>query len=247
MYRSDDELLTLLGLRLLGFAPSAAIADRIGLPVDSVERELASAAEHGRAVHRSGGRPGWTLTPEGRRHGEALLAVELDRAGAEAAVDRAYRSFLPLNRDLLDTCARWQVKDPAGPVLNDHTDAAYDRAMLDRLSGIDAHIQPICAELGRCLARFDRYGPRLTFALDRVNGGDLDWFTKPLIESYHTVWFELHEDLLATLGLDRTTEPATLAGSNGSNGSGRSVTANGTNTGPPGQRSPAARQHPVGR
>ena len=33
--------------------------------------------------------------------------------------------------------------------------------------------------------------------------GETDWLTKPIIDSYHTVWFELHEDLLATLGLER--------------------------------------------
>jgi hypothetical protein len=27
-----------------------------------------------------------------------------------------------------------------------------------------------------------------------------------MIPSFHTVWFELHEDLLATLGLDRSAE-----------------------------------------
>ena len=40
----------------------------------------------------------------------------------------------------------------------------------------------------------------------RVTEGDRDWFTKPTIDSYHTVWFELHEDLLATLGLERSSE-----------------------------------------
>jgi hypothetical protein len=41
--------------------------------------------------------------------------------------------------------------------------------------------------------------------------GDHDWFTKPILASYHTVWFELHEDLLATLGLDRASETAAAA------------------------------------
>jgi hypothetical protein len=41
-----------------------------------------------------------------------------------------------------------------------------------------------------------------------VQGGDLDWFTRPMIESYHTVWFELHENLLATLGIQRAMEQA---------------------------------------
>jgi hypothetical protein len=29
-----------------------------------------------------------------------------------------------------------------------------------------------------------------------------------MIESYHTVWFELHENLLATLGIQRSKEHA---------------------------------------
>jgi pyruvate,orthophosphate dikinase len=42
--------------------------------------------------------------------------------------------------------------------------------------------------------------------VDRVEAGERDWFTKPLIDSYHTVWFELHEDLLSTLGKERASE-----------------------------------------
>ena len=49
-------------------------------------------------------------------------------------------------------------------------------------------------------------------ALDRIRGGDLDWFTKPMIDSYHTVWFELHENLLATLGIQRAKEKEHAAG-----------------------------------
>jgi hypothetical protein len=33
--------------------------------------------------------------------------------------------------------------------------------------------------------------------------GDRAAFTAPLVESYHTVWFELHQDLLLTLGRQR--------------------------------------------
>jgi hypothetical protein len=48
----------------------------------------------------------------------------------------------------------------------------------------------------------------LAHALERTRAGDADWFTKPTIDSYHTVWFELHENLLATLGIERGTEPS---------------------------------------
>ena len=64
----------------------------------------------------------------------------------------------------------------------------------------------MCEDLSKLLARFATYGPRLRSALQRVENGDVDWFTKPMIDSYHTVWFELHEDLLATLGIERSKE-----------------------------------------
>ena len=57
--------------------------------------------------------------------------------------------------------------------------------------------------------RLGGYGPRLSSALAKVQGGDGEWFTKPTIDSYHTVWFELHENLLATLGIERGAERAT--------------------------------------
>ena len=56
------------------------------------------------------------------------------------------------------------------------------------------------------LDRFRGYGPRLSDAVQRVQKGDTDWFTKPMIASYHTVWFEMHEDLLCTLGIERGAE-----------------------------------------
>jgi hypothetical protein len=42
--------------------------------------------------------------------------------------------------------------------------------------------------------------------MQKLLSGELDWLTKPIMPSYHTVWFELHEDLLATLGIDRASE-----------------------------------------
>jgi VIT1/CCC1 family predicted Fe2+/Mn2+ transporter len=38
--------------------------------------------------------------------------------------------------------------------------------------------------------------------------GDSAWLLKPLIDSYHTVWFELHEDLIGLAGHTREAEAA---------------------------------------
>ena len=60
--------------------------------------------------------------------------------------------------------------------------------------------------LGALLERFGRYGVRLTAAVERVEAGEKEWFTKPLIDSYHTVWMQLHEDLLSAVGVNRADE-----------------------------------------
>jgi hypothetical protein len=56
------------------------------------------------------------------------------------------------------------------------------------------------------LERFGRYSARLRTALERVVAGEPEWFTKPVLDSYHTIWFELHEDLLCTLAIERASE-----------------------------------------
>ena len=49
-----------------------------------------------------------------------------------------------------------------------------------------------------------RSRPRLTAALGRVEAGEIEGLTKPLANSYHDIWMELHEDLIVTLQLTRT-------------------------------------------
>ena len=128
-------------------------------------------------------------------------------------MEGAYSRFLEGNQGFLGLCTDWQLRPDPGdlsgePVMNDHADPAYDEAVIGRLAETDSAIQPVCAALAALLERFGGYGERFATALDRVTGGDLDWFTKPMIESYHTVWFELHENLLATLGIQRSKEHA---------------------------------------
>ncbi len=206
---SDPSLPVLLALRLRSFASAEDVAERSGLAPEVVASELASSAEAGWAVHRDGRVSGWSLTADGRRRGEELLALELEETGARARVEASYRSFLQLNGELLAVCTDWQVVVVDGEQsVNDHADATHDAAVLARLDELHAAAVPVAEELGTTLHRFGPYGPRLAAAHERVRAGDHDWLTRPTIDSYHTVWFELHEDLLATLGRERSQEHA---------------------------------------
>lgn len=143
------------------------------------------------------------LTAEGRsRH--AAWARCTPGSAEESALRRAYERFLPLNADLLRVCSDWQVR--AGGVENDHLDVEYDWAVIDRLRELHERTSPVTRAMSSALARFATHRARLRGALQRVEAGDTDWFTSPRIDSYHTVWMQLHEDLLLALGIDRASE-----------------------------------------
>ena len=206
---SDPRTLVMHGLRLKGFAEAPAVAEVVALPEADVKTVLDSLVDQELASYRDGRLSGFTLTPAGRAEHARLLAEELDLHGVRDAVHASYARFLRHNGDLLAVCTAWQLRDVDGKsTINDHTDTAYDAGVIDQLAEVHGHVEPICAELAGSLQRFSVYGPRLTDALDRVRDGDVDWFTKPMIASYHTIWFELHEDLLSTLGIERGQEVA---------------------------------------
>lgn len=202
---SDTRVLALHGLRLKGFAPIDIVADTLSLDVDDVGEQLAALLADGLVQHRDGRVSGFSLTAAGRIEHHRLLAEELDGLGMRATVERCYGRFLEQNDELLELCTAWQLREVDGAsVVNDHGDPTYDSTIIDRLAVLDDRIQPVCAELGEVLARLARYGPNLRRARDRVEAGEGGYFTAPMLPSYHTVWFELHEDLLTTLGLERT-------------------------------------------
>lgn len=212
---STPTTLTIHGLRLAGLAKPSDVAAIHGLDSPVVERELRWLRNEGLVAPARGDANRWALTAEGRRHGEALLARELagtEQVGGPAAVIDAYHRFVALNQPMLSVCTRWQIVSDDPVVLNDHSDPARDASIIADLHEIDDRVQPICDQLEAVLARFGRYAQGFDEALHRLGRGEIDWLTKPTLLSYHTLWFQLHEDLLATLGLERAAESARLNG-----------------------------------
>ncbi|MBW3548545.1 MAG: transcriptional regulator [Actinobacteria bacterium] len=203
-YPSDPRLVVLHTLAVKGVSSVEALLTATALSATDVVALLDELREAGSVEHREGMPAGWSLTRVGRKERDVLLAEELDVAGARTAVEAAYHRFQPINAELLTTCTAWQLRDSGGAALaNDHADADYDGAVVRRLVELDARARPVLADLAAVLARLGAYRPRLDHALRRVVAGEGDWFTRPLIDSYHTVWFELHQDLLDTLGIER--------------------------------------------
>ena len=107
-----------------------------------------------------------------------------------------------------DTVTAWQLRDPDAQVLNDHADAAYDRAVLDRLAGLHADATGWLGSIEAGCPRLADYGVRLGRALDAALAGDGRYVASPRVDSYHGIWFELHEDLIQLAGRSRADEVA---------------------------------------
>lgn len=202
-HRTGPDLLVLHTLRCIGFADLPRVAAATGLPEPDVESELIDLAVAGLVTSRSGAFRGWGITEAGRAADAERIAAELDGLGARDAVTDAYQDFLVLNPELLDLCAAWQLRPVDGtPVPNDHTDPGHDARVLDRLADLDGRADAVCTALSTAVPRFRRYRDRLAGALARARSGSLDAVTDS-VDSYHAVWFQLHEDLLVTLGIPR--------------------------------------------
>ncbi len=144
------------------------------------------------------------LSPEGRERLGALLAEE--RSGVDSGVvAAAYDEFRSLNGEFKALVTDWQLKDGQP---NSHDDASYDAAVLTRLDEVHRRVTPLVDAVVAQLPRLAEYAEKLGAALDRVHAGETFWLTRPLIDSYHTVWFELHEELILLAGRTREAEDA---------------------------------------
>jgi hypothetical protein len=212
---SDHGFRVLHALRCIGTSSLERVAAAAGLTTADTGVELRRLEHSGLVTLPSGPFSGWTLTDAGRAADERMLKEEAEAMISPDVLLAGYEKFLVLNPTLLQVGTDWQMRSAGGAhVMNDHSDTEYDMAVLDRLMKVDESVQGILTELAGHLSRFDTYSSRLTAALERVMAGDHDYVSDSF-DSYHIVWFQLHEDLLVTLGLSREDEhgePQTVAG-----------------------------------
>jgi hypothetical protein len=203
---NDIELLSLHGLAVKKAGSAADVAAVLGRDQDEVGSALESAVAAGQVI---GAKDTFMLTPAGRswldeRYPEAYAGF---RSDPEATA--AYERFERVNRELLGLFTDWQMMPSAGGerMQNDHSDADYDNGIIDRLGDQHERAEKILARFAELEARFGTYTQRLDDAYDKVLAGKHDYVSGARIDSYHTVWFELHEDLLRMLGREREEAP----------------------------------------
>lgn len=193
--------LVLHGLAIKKHAAAGDIAGLIGLTPDATARYLEQAAASGRAVEANSK---YLLS------GLARIALDCDysRVYAAARADRefmdAYEGFERINIQLKALITDWQTMEVGGQrLVNDHSDKAHDAKIIDRLGALHERADAILAQLTKRVSRLHYYRKHLLAALEKAEDGQIEWVSDARIESYHTLWFELHEDLLRIVGRTR--------------------------------------------
>lgn len=208
--QSDPELLILHAVRLLGFASLATIAEHAGTSYELTGKVICEADSAGWLQHfEFADLKGWSLTETGKAENQRQLATEREEADPDGRIMAIYREFLPLNGRLLRAVTDWQLKPAPNNRLatNDHTDRAWDRRILSELGSLNAALAPLDQRLAEVLTRFAGYAARFDTALGKARNGHHHWVDQNEVDSCHRVWFQLHEDLIATLGINRGAEP----------------------------------------
>jgi hypothetical protein len=197
---TDYDVLNVVALKKM--AAADAIAEDCGLAAATVDAVLVTLADQGLVITGAGSAfPTDDAVP-------ALAAAAARRYAdlrADAGIAPLVTRFETVNAQLLETMSAWQQVTVGGrKVANDHTDADYDGKVITRIDRLVQRLQPLLDALAAHDPRFATYGRRFAAALDGIDQGDHELVSSPVRDSVHTVWFEFHEDLLRTLGRDRT-------------------------------------------
>jgi hypothetical protein len=203
---ADSEVLALHGLAVKKAGSPAAVAAVLGGDEAEIESALEAAVAAGRAA---GAKGTFMVAPAGREWLDEQYPVVYAEFRADPAATEAYERFERINRELLSLFTDWQMIPTAGGerIPNDHSDADYDAGIVDRLGAQHERAEKVLDRFAELEPRLGVHKQRLDDAYDKVLAGDLDWVSGARIDSYHTVWFELHEDLLRMLGREREEAP----------------------------------------
>lgn len=196
-----DMTLVIHGLAIKKYGSAEQVADLTGLDQELVDSLIAEGVASGRI---SEAKDKFMLTPAA----QIALQGEYSQLYAAHRTDEkfmaAYEEFERINTDFKQLVTKWQTMEVGGQVVaNDHSDPDYDAEIIDALGALHERIEGVLDRLSETESRIAHYKKKLLEAIEKVEDGDVEWFSDATIDSYHTVWFELHEDLLRITGRKR--------------------------------------------
>jgi hypothetical protein len=106
---------------------------------------------------------------------------------------------MALNHRFKQIVSAWQL------AAGEPSDADW-QALVDDVATVHAQLQPVLLQTTSQVPRLGAYRRRFDAAMDGLRQGDRSMLASPIKESYHTVWFEYHEELIVLCGRNRAAE-----------------------------------------
>lgn len=107
--------------------------------------------------------------------------------------------FRPMDKQLKRIAREWQDAEKQDD---------WDERMriVEALGALNAKAQLFVKMYHKAVPRFDEYAERLASAYAKVLQGSTEYVVSVRVDSYHTCWFQFHEDLLRILQRERDPE-----------------------------------------
>lgn len=188
----DNTLLLMHNLAVQGMAEPDDLIDRVPLEEEDARTTLETLKKD-ELVDEDGF---VYLTDEGEERLNQLCRERFSGDDLEQLED-LFSSFEELDEELKELAVRWQDTD------HSNQDAVEER--LTELSSLHGRIKSEVEALkGKPREEYTWYRDRLSSALAEARNGQYQYFTGSDVASYHNIWFAFHEDLLRTLGKERS-------------------------------------------
>jgi len=198
MTATSDDLIRALTIK--GSAAVDALASALTSNPKDVQPVIDRLVKEGLVERKA---TAFRLTSKGKARGRELLAADRDRWGSKNAI-AALQAFHLLDQRMKETVTAWQMREVGGQqVLNDHADPIYDRRVLGRLTALHQDTNDWLSSLRTAPKSVNLYLARLDRALQSARF-DERFIASPAVDSYHGVWFELHEALMQLAGRTRS-------------------------------------------
>jgi|YelNatPaOPRAMG01_1025707.scaffolds.fasta_scaffold02147_2 DNA-binding MarR family transcriptional regulator len=198
---TEDEFLILDYLDIFKLAEESTIKEDLGFEPTKFSSTIKSLLEKG-FIEKFFGEQ-WKITSRGENAVSEERKTLLERSGQKDLFIRYCEEFEILNKEFKELVSRWQMKDEDGVLVpNDHKDPEYDFAIIEKMGTIHEKNKNLIERISKIFPFYKRFINRFEKAYERLTAGEFGYMDRAR-DSYHNIWFELHESLLKFSGMSR--------------------------------------------
>lgn len=197
----EDEFLVLDYLDIFKIADEPTIRDDLIFDLNKLSYTIRSLLEMGLIEQFFGEQ--WKITSKGENVVSEERKVLLEKCEQKDRFIKYCGEFEVLNKEFKELVSRWQMKEEDGVLVpNDHKDPEYDFAIIEKMGIIHERNKDLIRKISDIFPFYKRFINRFEKAYERLTNGEFGYMDRAR-ESYHNIWFELHESLLKFSGTSR--------------------------------------------